>query len=304
MKLGIKVGPQAQAIRNLLMARPEFVEVWYNANRPNDYADLFAAIRTTNTQAGLHFWGGIADGSMASISNPEGSVIDESMTIMRQTIDTAAANGYAYVNIHPGPRARVVMDFDTQTFRTLTAPADADLCTPVFVRNALELTAYAKARGVVLTVETVPLRSMDNWMGTAGRDTAVVDIHEMPITAVIAAADAGVAIANDFGHTAAAILSDDRDAIAEFVFRMTDRLFAATRLLHIGFIEPPYNGTDFHDSLDNPVFDTKRSIPDKSEMLALIKTFKPRDDVWALVEPRDDHVGNYKLAADLIAAAR
>jgi hypothetical protein len=69
----------------------------------------------------------------------------------------------------------------------------------------------------------------------------------------------------------------------------------------LGYVIPPYNGVDFHDSLDNPLLDTDDAIPNKKEMVKLLKIFENREDVWILVEPKEDHVKNYLLAGKILA---
>lgn len=75
----------------------------------------------------------------------------------------------------------------------------------------------------------------------------------------------------------------------------------ATRLIHLGFLMPPYNGTDNHDTLENPALDTDQALPNKQQMLQLLKCFKNRDDVWILTEPNGRHAQNYFLAQKILA---
>jgi hypothetical protein len=145
------------------------------------------------------------------------------------------------------------------------------------------------------------MRDSPSWKPQRDR-THVIDIHQMPMDVIIDLARRGVAIANDFGHTASNVISDDRGAIWRYLYDTTKTLAPATRLIHLGFIVPPYNGVDFHDSLDNPVLDTPDAIPNKTQMVELLKLFKNRDDVWILVEPAENHVKNHALAQKIIAS--
>ena len=67
-----------------------------------------------------------------------------------------------------------------------------------------------------------------------------------------------------------------------------------TKLLHIGFIIPPYNGTDYHSCLYYDEFKTETAVPNYNETKQLLKMFINRDDVGVLVEPEKDHVGNFE----------
>jgi hypothetical protein len=66
---------------------------------------------------------------------------------------------------------------------------------------------------------------------------------------------------------------------------------------------PPYNGTDNHDTFENPIFKTNNAIPNHRQMIELLKLFINRDDVWILAEPKDDHVKNYFIVKKLLEQA-
>ena len=221
---------------------------------------------------------------------------------MYATIDVAAAHKCVYVNVHPDLYSLLHVNFDTMDIRTASEPANPNTMNTVFIKRITALHRYAKSKGVVLTVETVPMRDTPSWKPTRNR-TEVIDIHQMPMEVLIDLSARGVSLANDLGHTACNMISDDRDAIWKFLYRTTQTLASATRLIHLGFIVPPYNGVDFHDSLDNPVLDTDDGIPSKKQMIELLKLFKNRDDVWILVEPKEDHVKNYFLARGILKNA-
>jgi len=123
------------------------------------------------------------------------------------------------------------------------------------------------------------------------------------ITATHPAMAGGFAIANDFCHTACTMISDNRDAIWRYLYTMTQTLALATRLIHLGFVVPPYNGVDNHDSLDNPILNTDAAIPNKTEMIELLQLYRNRDYMWILVEPKTDHVNNYFLARGILKNA-
>jgi len=170
------------------------------------------------------------------------------------------------------------------------------------MENISILKQYADDRSVLLTIETVPQRDTASWSANRSR-TKVIDLYELPIRVQLELGSHKFAIANDFGHTACNMISDDRNTVWRYLYDMTRTLASATRVIHFGFVVPPYNGVDNHDSLDNPVLDTPAAIPNKKQMTELLKLFQNRDDVWILVEPNTGHVKNYFLARGILQKA-
>jgi sugar phosphate isomerase/epimerase len=303
MKLGIKVGLQKTSIQDLETTNPDMCEVWFDVNRSGEYSDLFAALKTMNTDVGLHFWGVLPDSTWANIALPDHDLNTASYAMMERTIEIAASHGYSYVNIHPGSRARIALNLTTNIFTVMTPPVGENDATDNFLQYATKLSERAKHLGVTLTIETVPARvKNDFWTNPSNPD--VVNVHELGLPAIFKAADAGIAIANDFGHTAASFIDTDRNRIWQNTLQTTTTLAPITRLLHLGFVLPPYDGSDFHGDLDHPSLDTYDAIPNASEFITLIKLFVDRPDVWALVEPQTDHVKNYALAKKYIEMAK
>jgi sugar phosphate isomerase/epimerase len=304
MKLGIKIAPGNAWKRDIESAHPQMVEIWYNASHPDDYNGIFAYLRDKPIDVGLHFWGTLPNNILANTSYPDLSISVPSIALMYATIDVAATHTCAYVNIHPDLYSLLHVNFDSMDVSVTSEQADPDIMRKTFLRNILTLTDYAKTRGVVLTVETVPMRDTPSWSWKIERNrTDVIDIHQMSVDVLIDLAAHEVAIANDFGHTAGNLISDDRNAIWQFLYGTTKTLAPSTRLIHCGFIIPPYNGVDYHGSLDNPVFATDDAIPNSTEMVELLKIFRSRDDMWMLVEPKNDHVKNYLLARGILENA-
>jgi len=204
------------------------------------------------------------------------------------------------VNIHPGSRAIVKLDLDTMDYPYVSEPIPILQAQEIYLEHVTKLHQYAKDHGIVLTVETVSrLVTKTDWYNPASR-LKPFDIYQLPVSSVQAAAAAGIAVANDFVHTATDPVSDNPQDIWKFLYDTTQTLAAATRLIHLGFLVPPYNGTDFHDHLDNPLFQTNQAIPNKHQMIELLKLFGNRDDVWILVEPNGRHVENYFLAQKIL----
>ena len=152
------------------------------------------------------------------------------------------------------------------------------------------------------TVETVPQREMNNWYDPASRNHPF-NTYELPAPVLLDAASRGIWIANDFCHTAAHIISDAPEPVWAYVKDITTQLAPSTRLIHAGFVVPPYNGTDFHSTFTHPLFETSAAVPNTLQTIELLKLFDNRDDVYLLAEPARDHVENYFFLQKLLAEA-
>lgn len=303
MILGIKVGPDKQSFLDIAQANAPFAEVWFNINRADDYNDLFSELKRRRMQVGLHFWGILNDGICAGFGYPDKPILNQSAILVKKTIDIAARNAFQYVNIHPGSRAIVKMDLDRMDYPYVSGPIPLPQAQDIFLSEVSKLHTYAHNRGVILTVETVSrLVVKTDWYAPLSRQKPL-DIYQLPVASIQAAGDRGIAVANDFVHTATDPVSDNPQDIWKFLYDATQMLAPVTRLIHLGFLVPPYNGTDFHDHLDNPLFQTNQAIPNKHQMIDLLKFFQNRDDVWILVEPNGRHVENYFLAQKILAEA-
>jgi len=299
MHIGIKAGPQSESKTNLEATKPEFCEVWFNAGEEARYDELFSYCESNHIAPALHFWGALPDGTWTNIAYPDTELIKSSMDMMKHTIDLAARYKSPYVNIHPGQQSRVTIDFSCEQLRLQCEPVALVQSEQLFIENATILEQYACDRGVVFTVETIPARVTNGWYDSPDRDHPL-NIYELPSDVVIRWAAAGHAVANDFGHTAASVISDDANEVRSYLFAATRDMTAQTRLIHAGFIVPPYSGTDFHDTLLNPLFKTSKAIPNEKEMQMLLTSFSKRDDVYVLVEPASDHIGNYQALKNLV----
>ncbi len=302
MKLGLKVNADADGFARLRDGNPPFVEVWFNINDKDRYDDLFTELRRRKCDVGLHFWGLCDDNVAPNLAYPDASNIKQTIALMNRTIDIAARNGFSYVNVHPGAAALSKVNYAKERYDVISEPVDMKTAIETFLEHAQTVKAYAERHGVVFTVETVPPRITAGWYNAETRRTPST-IYELPDSAIVQAARMGFWVANDVVHTAANTISDDPVAIWTHLSKTTKILTSQTRLIHLGFVIPPYNGTDHHGSLDDPTFETSHAIPNKSQTVELLKQFQNRDDVWVLVEPSKHHVKNYQVARKLVAEA-
>jgi len=299
MKLGIKVGPQRQSMYDLEQTNAPFAEVWFQLDQKVSYQEIFSYLDNKRIDVGLHFWGKTRDGYLPSVAHP--TIRDESCDLIRQTIDIASQHSFLYVNIHSGVRSLMKPDFQKKVF---TIPKHVDSSKENLletIKTIQYLSHYAKTKQVMLTVETVPPRVIHPWDGD--RTTQTYSMNEIPFEIFQTLADSGIAIANDFGHTSANILSTDAKDVWSFLKKQTGMLASATKLLHCTYIVHPYNGTDFHEQLDNPVFETSAAVPNKNQMIELFREFQHRTDVWLIAEPNGQHGKNYVLLQNLLKDA-
>lgn len=204
------------------------------------------------------------------------------------------------MNIHPGSRAIVTIDLERMDYPYVSEPIALPQAQTIFLEELTKINEYANDHSVVLTVETVSrLVAKTDWYNPESR-LKPLDTYQLPVASIQAAGDHGIALANDFVHTATNTISYDPQDIWKFLYKTTQNLARATRLIHLGFLVPPYNGTDNHDSLDNPILDTDHALPNKQQMIELLKLFQNRDDVWVLVEPNGRHVENYFFAQKIL----
>lgn len=303
MKLGIKVGPQHQSVLDLEETNAPFAEVWFRIDKKDDYDELFSFLRKKRVDTGLHFWGLTHDGIVPTLTHDDPALLQESINLMKQTIDIAAHNNFSYVNIHPGFRMRIGCEYTDLVFSSIDDHiVSHEHATIHFLDSVEQLTVYAKRKNVVLIVETTPVRLQtgslhDNKNRRSTQDFCEYSYIDLPTDTI------QFAIANDFGHTAANRISEHAKPVWDLLYKKTIEYVPMTRLLHLGYIIPPYNGTDYHDQLDNPMFETPVAIPNKNQMVELLTLFKKRNDVWALVEPNGQHPKNYFLAQKLLAKA-
>lgn len=299
MKLGIKIGPDPSSITDLEQSGAPFGEVWFRIDKKDDYNNLFTYLQRHTIDTGLHFWGLTRNGCIPGIAHDDQAFLQESMELFRQTIDLAQTYGFSYVNIHPGYRTAVACNFQTMVLsRTKSSVTPKFQATAIFLEHAHLLNEYATSRNVLLTIETTPKRVQSGSLyDPSGRNNPhdLLDYTYIEINQPLP-----FAVANDFGHTAANCIAQDSKTVWKFLKDITVALVPQTRLLHIGYIVPPFNGTDFHDQLDNPLFHTAHAVPNITQMKELLSLFHMRKNVWALVEPNGHHVKNYQLVKTLL----
>ncbi len=301
MRLGIKTGLKGDYKSEIIQAKPEFVEIWYNSGKAADYQDLFRFLTQQKVPFGLHFWGALPDITLANIAYPDSYINQKSYQLYQQTVEIAAKHKCLYVNLHPHGYRLTKVDFSAEKFAPYTKAADKKTCLDNLHKHLTQLSEFGKNVGVPIFIEAAPKYANGTpWTGSTGR-LHPVDIGEIPVTDISGIFEIpNLFFANDFGHIGSVMVNKTRQQIIDFIMLTTQKYLAQTRLLHIGYLLPPFLGTDYHGSLKYPEFATDLAVPNKSETQQLLQLFKDNDDVLALVEPESDHVGNFQELKKLL----
>lgn len=301
MKLGIKTGLRNDWKKDIETTRPDFCEIWFDASKPAAYTDLFSYLHQQSVPFGLHYWGATKDGILSNIAYPDANIIKESLQLLTDTIELAASHECIYVNFHPCGRLLTRVDFEKETFGILTKEADMTTCITNFFESVSSLARIASANGVTLTVESAPsYSSAGEWMGASGR-VKTLDIGEFRTELIVDIYDIpGIYFANDLGHTAANVVSHAREKPLQYLKNIARRLKKKTRLLHVSYLIPPYNGTDYHGSLTYDEFNSPAAMPNHAETIELLKLYKDLPEICALVEPETNHIANFFALKSLV----
>src|SRR5690242_1616084 len=135
MKLGIKVNADRESFERLAGADPALAEVWFDANNSDKYADLFDELKRRQCDVGLHFWGMIHSHILPNLAYPDADIIDQTVALMKRTIDIAQTHGFQYVNIHPGSAALLRVDYQKERYDIYKEPVDTDQSIELFLES-------------------------------------------------------------------------------------------------------------------------------------------------------------------------
>jgi hypothetical protein len=250
-------------------------------------------------QLNFHHWASF-DNILANPAAP-GKLGERTIDSIRETINIAEKYSAGYVVIHPGHTKKNKINHKAQCIRPIEEISSLQQAEKMLYKRVELLQNYAAKHKVTLLIETVPKYDPEYWMSAKGR-LKTIDIGSLPLSTIAKLANAGFFVANDFEHTASNSLSNSHSEIYSFSLEQTKYLAPCTKLLHLGYLIPPFNGTDYHGDLSNPEFDTSYALPNKNEMRELLKIFKGKSNIWVIPEPRSDHIGSYSVAQKLISA--
>jgi hypothetical protein len=292
MRVGIKVGPTNWLSRlSSRLFSPDCVEVWYRLDWHTKYLDLFRYLNTKKIPFGLHFWGILANNIQPNFAYPEERIKEPSIQLVKQTLDNANRVGASYVNIHPGGGIISKIDLDKQEFHQVNCPQTTqDKSLATLLTNLVTLKAYAKSKGILLLIETLPANESEHWRTPQGR-LKCHKAYYINLNQMLQVARAGFDITNDFGHSFADNAGTSAQSLYNRLYKKTKQLAQFTRLIHINTVIKPFNGTDSHNGMQKADFKLG-AAPTKQQLIKLLELFSCRDDVWVIPEPRSGFVLN------------
>ncbi len=294
MILGFKTGPKNWQEGQLAIEElgASMCELWFDVTRADEYQEMLAWLTKHDVVIGLHHWGIVDEKIKTNLATQDDHIRNATITQIKKTIDIGATIGCAYVNAHPGAEEIETIDFsDWRQSIILGKGTSGEESKKFFLESALSLTEYANNKGVLLTIESIPAQEKISH----GDRMSIYDPGNLPLSALEEFAQHGGWFANDISHTGSRFLLSEEtpekawSATLEFSRRMAP----ITRLLHTNLITPPFNGTDSHDGITDADF-ANETFPDKQGFTDFLRLFASRDDVYAVNEPKEDVVGNYK----------
>ena len=297
-KAGIKIGPKDWK-EKLERSRAQYTEVWYRVGAESHYLDMFRFLADHAVQAGLHYWGTIEINDRSYMSNlayPDPQVQEQTISSMKTCIDTAAKHQARYVNVHMGNRAVFELQLTpdhTNFSRSNFQIIDLEEAYATMVKNTQILHAYAKNKGVMFIVESIPSKNPNKQPGDTGSGRLTpIEAYALDSTLLEKLAkDTGVAIAHDLGHTGAEIETDSAETLWQHLLRRTKALAPYVKLIHMNTLGPPWNGTDSHNGILPEDF-AMGVVPQPNQLRELLEIFRDREDVWIVNEPNDKHEEN------------
>ena len=262
---------------------------------------MIAWLADHGVRIGLHHWG-VAPGSVkTNLMTDNSDVRTVTMTQIKKTIDIGAAIRCVYVNIHPGARHLEKIDFAAQSQSLVPGAATPpDEAHSLLHAGVDEISAYARSKEIVLTVETLPGAEHANYE----RNQGWYDAGSASLDDIRFLAEQGFSIANDVTHTAASLARTVKGSgqLWEELLAFTDGVAAQTKLLHINTLVAPFDGTDTHNGLLDEDWQVG-AWPSRNQLIALLSLFRHRDDVHVIPEPSGDMQKNYRALRELVRRA-
>jgi hypothetical protein len=299
MIAGFKIGLRDWK-EKLEATHPPFVEVYFRIDKIPQYREMFAYLKEHQIKFGLHFWGVLKNHIEPNLLSRHKWIQNQSVMLMQMAIKVAAEHQCVYVNVHPGALKERMLDLDASVFKIADLPeTEFEEGRKNLLENVKRLKKITEKYGVLLTYETLPTNCPIKWLAPRGPQN-ILRAMQCPIEFYEVLMNAGCFLANDFGHTASSIVSDNREEVLKFVVNWTKKLVPATKLIHCNVTLSPFDGVDVHSGLLPEDF-AKDTLPNKEELIELLKIFKNREDVYVLNEPEDRHVENYHALLNLLS---
>lgn len=288
MKIGVKLGPENASIV-LPQTSPDCAEVWFRLDWAARYDKTFGELRTRNIPFGLHYWYVLENNIEPNLAYELDGIAEKTEQSMRETIDIAGKVGATYVNIHPGSYSLRELNLDERQMKTIHSTRIAQTEGNASIeKRAKRLHEYAGLTNVLFIVETLPRNELSHWRDESGRDN-VHSGDSVALDVLEKLGKDGLFLNNDFGHTIAQCLSERPDEIYQYILDWTRKLAPSTKLIHLNTVRPPFNGTDSHNGVLPEDFKLG-VVPNREQLLELLRIFKDREDVWIIPEPEIENM--------------
>lgn len=287
---GIKIGPKDWATK-LNQSQAKLAEIWYRADKPEWYHEMFQVLHDRGVIFGLHYWGITSSGHEANLAYP-GENFQESVDLVQACLNQAIDQQAAYVNIHTGNRRLMNIQLG-ELSQIVPDPNSIQISNDqaVFTRNQalIDLGRQAREHQVQLLVEAIPQK--------VATDSRLHPINQYPasLDGLLSLCQQGlIGFTNDFCHT----FAFDQDNFET----ITQDFAPYTKLVHANTLTPPYNGTDEHRGILDDDLAQPGVFPSKDQLISLIGQIqsKSQSDLWLIGEPADHHIENYQKLQNLI----
>lgn len=300
MQVGFKTGPKTweEGKRIVEEDGARLCELWFRIDKAAEYDDMLAWLANHEVRVGLHHWGLAQEKYKTNLATNNEAIRLETIQQIKDTIDVAADIGGAYVNAHPGAAQLEKSDLQTGKAEPVTEGiTDPKESGALFLLAAGELQTYAKEKGVLLTLETLPGRESYR----AHDRSRLYDPQNVPLAVMAKLGAQGNWLANDITHTLAALAAweSDEAKLEKQLLEFTRQVAPFTCLLHINTLLLPHDGADSHDGVTEVDFLRKVS-PGKAKIMELLSIFKDRGDVFVIPEPRTDMQNNWRALQELV----
>lgn len=300
MQVGFKTGPKTwdEGKRIVEEDGARLCELWFRIDRAAEYDDTLAWLEKHGVRVGLHHWGMVQEKYKTNLATNNDEIRQTTIQQIKDTIDVAADIGGVYVNAHPGAAHLEIKNMTTGEAEPVgEGVTDSEESGALFLQAAEELQIYAKEKGVLLTLETLPGRE-----AFRERDrTRLYDPQNVPLAVMGKLGVQGNFLANDITHTLAALAAWGKDEaqLEALLLQFTRQAAPFTRLLHVNTLQLPHDGADSHDGVTEADF-ARNVMPKKELLLQLLSVFAERDDVFLIPEPHSNMQNNYRALQELV----
>ncbi len=293
MQLGIKIGPEGWRDRIDGDLGIRCVEVYFDLQRVDEYAPMFACLRTRDITVGLHASSLLEDGTVPNLVTGDERVRHESVSLFKRIVEVAAMEKARFVVIHPG--SRLIQRIENGKVRITGTATDLPGADQFMVEEITRLVFWGRKRGVEIWVENLPGRECAAYE-PLDRERSI-DVGFVPWESLAVLGEHGVGLCLDLGHLYAEVMLGDPPGPSAFaqVMTATRTLAPYVRHLHLSTIAPPWNGTDSHHGFLRTDY-AQGAVPDREQVLNWLRVFAGRE-LCVVPEPAggtEVHLANYR----------